>query len=67
MFISLTVKSLEDFQGAPAIRCQGKKPVLGVEGTNRGRVVISANNTLIVFDSELGRMDIEATRGCRLR
>ena len=67
MRISLTAKSLDDFAAAPATHCQGKRPQVGIEGTNRGRVVISANNTLIVFDSELGRMDIDATRGCRLR
>jgi hypothetical protein len=67
MTISLSAKSLDDLPAAPATQCQGKKQRLGIEGTNRGRVVISGNGVLSVFDSELGRMDFETSKMCRLR
>ena len=65
--IRLSAASLDDLPSAPATQCQGRKPKLGVEGSGRGRVVISGNNVLSVFDSELGRMDFSATTACRLR
>jgi hypothetical protein len=66
MTISLSAKSLDDLAAAPAALCQGKRPVLGIEGTNRGRVVIGGNGVMFVFDSNFGRMDYETSKMCRL-
>jgi hypothetical protein len=65
--VSISARSLGDIAAAPATQCQGNNPVYGVEGTGRGRIVISGNNVLSIFDSDLGRMDFSASNGCRLR
>jgi hypothetical protein len=65
--IKFSAQSLDDLPAAPAVQCRGKRPVYGIEGTNRGRVVISGNGVLSVYDSELGRMDFSLTNGCKLR
>ena len=65
--ITLSAQSLDDLPAAPSSTCQGGRPVLGIEGTERGRVIISGNNVLSVFDSQWGRNDYDAATGCRLR
>jgi len=65
--ITLSAQSLDDLPAAPSVQCQGKRQVYGIEGTGRGRVVMSGNGVLAVFDSSLGRMDFSASTGCRLR
>jgi hypothetical protein len=65
--VTLSAQSLDDLPAAPAWQCQDSRARFGVEGTNRGRIVISGNNVLSVFDSEFGRMDYSASNACKLR
>ena len=67
LWVKLSAQSLDDLPAAPAVQCQPKENIYGIEGTNRGRLVISGNNVLSVFDSELGRMDFCASSAGRLR
>ena len=65
--ITLSAQSLDDLLAAPSTLCQGKRPQHGIEGVERGRLVIGGNNVLAVFDSSLGRMDFDAATFCQLR
>ena len=73
--ITLSAQSLDDLPAAPAQSCQGKKEISCIEGSNRGRIVISGNNVLRIFDSAKdsngneighGKMDFDASTFCQL-
>jgi len=64
--VTLSAQSLDDLPAAPALHCQPKRPQYGIEGIGRGRIVLSGNGVLAVFDSDLGRMDFSASTGCLL-
>jgi hypothetical protein len=65
--ITFSAQSLDDLPAAPAVQCQKRKR-FGVEGSGRGRVVLSGNGVLAVFDSDMGRMDFSTSpRVCKLR
>jgi len=50
ILVTLSAMALEDLPGSPALSCQGKERQ-GVEGYNRGRIVVAGNNVLLVFDT----------------
>ena len=58
--ITFSALSLEDLPAAPSVSCQNEEKQ-GVEGTNRGLVVIGGNNVLRIIDSEFGVYDYDCT------